>query len=860
MSRNNVVVCAILLVFGSVGVNAQSLNTLYSFSGPDGAGPNGGLVLGSDGNFYGTTSTGGFMAGVGGCFDAASLQNGCGTAFKITRVGVLTQLYSFCAVSATNPPYCPDGNTPYAPLVQWSDGNFYGTTFGCIYPFCTGGFPQLIWGTLYNVTASGQLTTIWYFCSLLNCADGGSPSTGLIVGTDGNLYGTAGGSAFQLTPNGTFTPISSFGSAGPSALIQAKDGNFYGTTQWGGYTGGNCAGSGCGTVFKMTPTGVVTTLYSFCTGPTCADGSAPVAGLVQGKDGNFYGTTKQGGVASNCPGSGGPSGCGTVFKITPSGVLTTLYSFCQRANCSDSAYPEGALIQATDGNLYGTTFSGPWCGTPCGTVFRITPGGTFTNIYNFCSINGCADGATPSGALFQASDGTFYGTTAQGGTGAACPVEWGCGTVYSLAVPSVTFSSTSLNFGDLPLDTTSASKSVTLTNGGPSALTITSVVAGGDYAQTNTCPVSPSTLAPKAKCTITITFTPTVPGTDSGEITITDNAPGSAHRINLSGKGLTPISLSPASLSFGTIPVGSTSAAQTVTLTNNSSTALTISFMASGNYSAVGSGISPCVSGGMLSGNAACTISATFSPTQNAAANGVVVVSYNGALSPLQVTLSGSGSGGTTAALTVSPASLSFGNTVIGGSASRTVTVKNSSNASVTITAISSSGGDYTAVPGSTKPCGGTLGAGLSCTITVTFNPSINGTIKGSVAIANSTLVNPQIYNISGTAILPVSFSPAALNFGAVPVGTTSSPQTVTATNNQSTSVTLTSIAASGDYAATGSGTIPCQDGIQLSAGQNCTFSVTLTPTVTGTIKGVATVVHNAAFSPQVVTVTGAGD
>jgi uncharacterized repeat protein (TIGR03803 family) len=203
------------------------------------------------------------------------------------------------------------------------------------------------------------------------------------------------------------------------SLIQGTDGNFYGTTTYGGASGCGDA-SGCGTVFKMTPTGTLTTLYSFCPQSDCTDGYWPTAGLVQGRNGNFYGTTSSGGVNEHPPNA--PAVGGTVFEITPGGVLTTLYSFCSESPgngvCSDGDEPMAAMILGTDGNLYGTTNVGGAFGS--GTVFQMTPRGKLTTLYNFCSqstseVGVCTDGARPTTALVQGSNGSFYGTTQSGG-------------------------------------------------------------------------------------------------------------------------------------------------------------------------------------------------------------------------------------------------------------------------------------------------------------------------------------------------------------------------------------------------------------------------------------------------------------
>jgi uncharacterized repeat protein (TIGR03803 family) len=221
---------------------------------------------------------------------------------------------------------------------------------------------------------------------------------------------------FKITPAGVLTTLYAFSSgdgASPfGTLVLGTDGNFYGTTVGGGHNS-NCDGlDTCGTVFKITPAGVLTTLYNFCSQAHCTDGIEPYAGLVQGADGNFYGTTWMGGT--NCvPGLNG--GCGTVFKITPDGTFTSLYSFCTQANCTDGKNPYyGSLVQASDGNLYGSTWLGGTatrCPNGCGTIFRITTGGSFTTVHAFTFT----DGQLPYSGMIQATDGNLYGTTSSGG-------------------------------------------------------------------------------------------------------------------------------------------------------------------------------------------------------------------------------------------------------------------------------------------------------------------------------------------------------------------------------------------------------------------------------------------------------------
>ncbi len=249
-------------------------------------------------------------------------------AASTSRAQTLTTIHSFGGT---------DGSFPNA-LVQATDGNFYGTTAN------SGAHG---YGTVFQLTPGGVLTTLYNFCSEPNCTDGYFIDWG-------------------------------------TGLVQAADGGLYGTTNEGGTNGG-------GTAYRITTGGALTTVYQFCSEPNCADGSFPNA-LVQASDRNLYGTTA----------NGGANGYGTVFQLTPGGVLTTLYNFCSEPNCTDGASPFDALIQAkTDGYLYGTTFENGVLGG--GTVFKISTAGEFSVLSPV--------GGNPTGSLVQASDGNFYGTT-----------------------------------------------------------------------------------------------------------------------------------------------------------------------------------------------------------------------------------------------------------------------------------------------------------------------------------------------------------------------------------------------------------------------------------------------------------------
>lgn len=400
LSLSNVasVVFIFCLAAAIVSPAQTTFTTLASFDSTNGANPTFpmSLVQGTDGNFYGTTEQGG----------ATSSH---GTVFKLTPS--LITLYSFCAQSG-----CTDGSYPLGGLVQATSGSLYGTT--------EEGGANGNYGTVFKISSAGALTTLYSFCAQSGCTDGSYPLAGLVQGTDSNLYGTTmgggangAGTVFKLTSAGVLTTLYSFcaqsgctdGSQPYAGLIQATNGNFYGTTEGGG-------ANDSGTVFEITSAGGLTTLYSFCAQTLCTDGASPLAGLVQGTNGNLYGTT-MGGGANN--------GHGTVFEITTSGTLTTLYSFCAQTSCADGASPLAKLIQATDGNFYGTTSAGGnsnACINGCGTLYKIATAGQLTTLQNFNLTNGY----DPSGGLMQATNGIFYGTTYQGGTDLY-------GTVFSLS-------------------------------------------------------------------------------------------------------------------------------------------------------------------------------------------------------------------------------------------------------------------------------------------------------------------------------------------------------------------------------------------------------------------------------------------
>lgn len=399
--------CAIVLapaVLASRSAQAQTYKLLYSFAGgTDGGGPYAALILDTQGNLYGTTTGGGTYSN--------------GTVFKANKTGKEKVLYSFTGTGG-------DGARPYSALVRDAQGNFYGTTAFGGNPGCSLG-GETGCGVVYKLSATGKEKVLYSFTG--TGGDGEFPYAGLVRDAQGNLYGTTYdggdfgcnptygcGTVFKVDTTRKETVLYSFTATGgdglgPNAgLLRDGQGNLYGTTVSGG--------TAFGTVFKLDLSSTETVLHTF-TGSTGKDGAAPYAGLVRDKLGNLYGTTVSGGTGS-CTG-----GCGTVFKLDPSGTETVLYSFTGTGG--DGEFPAAGLVLDGKGNLYGTTYAGGLasCFLGCGIVFKVDPSGTETVLYSFTGTSG--DGKYPHGGLVLDKLGILYGTTYGGGA-------TGYGTVFML--------------------------------------------------------------------------------------------------------------------------------------------------------------------------------------------------------------------------------------------------------------------------------------------------------------------------------------------------------------------------------------------------------------------------------------------
>jgi uncharacterized repeat protein (TIGR03803 family) len=357
--RRIVVAISLLLSLPAAGAAQSSFEVLHSFAGAptDGANSYGGLIQGSDGFFYGTTQRGG--------------ASNAGTVYRMTSTGTTTILHSFTGGA--------DGGLPSATLIQGDDGLLYGTALTDSTGF----------GTVFSVTTSGTVKVLHSFAGFPT--DGASPNASLVKGRDGNFYGVTfsggpsnAGTVYRTTPQGSLTILHAFTNAGDgaspfAALMQVADGSFYGTTR-------------LGTIYKVSPDGVFAVVHQM-NGLT--EGATLDSALALGADGNLYGTARE----------GGPTGGGTVFRMTPGGTVTVLHAFTARA---DGEAPEAGLISGPDGSFYGTTAGGYGVGTGR-RVFRITPDGAFTVLHAFDPAD-----SSPYAPLLLGSDGSFYGTTIGG--------------------------------------------------------------------------------------------------------------------------------------------------------------------------------------------------------------------------------------------------------------------------------------------------------------------------------------------------------------------------------------------------------------------------------------------------------------
>ncbi|MFB3921701.1 MAG: choice-of-anchor D domain-containing protein [Terriglobia bacterium] len=694
----------------------------------------------------------------------------------------------------------------------------------------------------------------------------------------GPFFGGPGDDVFLIKINANGTGFSFFGDFGGAAddegfSVAADNASFAfvtGVTYSNPFLGNASAGDADGFVMKIDTTQPVATSIAYSTllggaGRDQANGIAIDAGgnaYITGVTNSANFPTTAGVVKTPCTSEGDAF----VSKLSP--VAALIYSTCVGGTGAD--YGAGiALDTATNAYITGFTNSTnfPTSGVPFqGTygggntdafVFKLDPTGT-TLVYS--SYLGGSNAEEGKGIAVDANANAYVGgQTCSTDFPPARPLQSSPGGNCDAFVakvrvgPDINLSATSLSFGSQAVGTTSLPQTVIVTSIGDSALNITGVAITGNFAiQSNTC--SGASLTVDQTCTVSVTFSPTSFGPKTGTLTLTDNVAPGTHAVSLTGSG-TNLSIAPTALIFGDQGLNTTSPAQTVTMTNTGTGAVTIiGIDAAGDFAQTNT----C--GNSLAAGANCTISVTFTPTAVGILSGTVTITDTDPTSPQIITLTGHG---TAAVAAVTPATLSFGNQ--GGTGpSQNVTLSNTGNAPLAISGISITG------PFSqTSTCGSTLVSGASCTISVSFLPTSPGAATGTLSIADSASGSPQTVSLSGTGVVPVvSLAPTSLTFASQAVTTpptASDPQTVVLTNtgNATLNIAVNGILISGvnasDFLQTNTCGVSAVTGGTILAGASCAISVSFKPTAAGTRLASVTIIDDASNSPQSIAVTGTG-
>lgn len=483
------------LVAMTVAAPAQTVSTIYQFS--SGSNPNypvGVMAQGRDGNFYGITLSGGGPANQGAIY-------------KISSAGVLTSLHAMAQ---------SDGTT-CSGLTLGTDGNFYGTCHN-------GGTND--YGTLFKVTSAGVLTVLHNFAAQGSTSDGCEPLAPPIQASNGDFYGTTSfcgannyGTVYKLTPAGAYSLLYSFQGPPndtllPLGLIEGTDGDLWGL--------GNGWIISNGGVFKITLAGKESLVYAFKGDP---DGAGPYTNLIQGSNGDFYGTTEEGGSAQE----------GTIFQVTAGGKETVLYSF---PNQTDGAYPSLPLTQGPNGMLYGAATDCAGGGCSQAGLFDITTKGAYKNLYLYPLV--CSNCGQPEAPLLLSTNGTFYSTTEQGGTGAGSFYSLSNGYSPFISLVNVTSSAEGAQVGILGQGFTSSSvvkfggtKATTTTLTGSTYIlaTVPSGALTGDVTVTTGSTVLSTLSSYKIKPTLK-SFTP-LSGPIGTEVTITGTGLAQASKVTI---------------------------------------------------------------------------------------------------------------------------------------------------------------------------------------------------------------------------------------------------------------------------------------------------------------------------------------
>ena len=471
-------------------------------------------------------------------------------------------------------------------------------------------------------------------------------------------------------------------------------------------------------------------------------------------------------------------------------------------------------------------------------------------MHDQCHFPSAVSGARSATLAIASSNPTAL-TVALSGTGVA---------------PVISPSNNAFQFGSITVGTTTTPQGLIITNAGNAPLLFNSIgISGGnatEFAQTNTCPIAPVTLAPNGTCSINMTFKPAAIGNRSTVLVISSSDPVTpALNVSLSGVGTQSIAtLSAASLTFPLQLVNTSSAAQAVTLSNTGNVAFTISSIALAGTNLTDYVLNNnCPIGGAgLAAGGTCSISVIFRPTAAGTRSASVVVTSTANVNPKPaVTLSGRST-----QVNISTPALTFAPQVIGTqSATQQVTLSNTGPAALGITSMSFTGtnpGDFSQT--NNCPVGGNLASGGSCRVTLRFNPTAIGTRTATLAIGTNDPGTPVVnVSLTGTGIqAAVSLTPTSHNFGAVTARLTSAPFAFTLTNSGTAPLTISGISTGGNGSRFNQ-TNNC--GATLAVGASCTINVTFSPQKAGTAyAGTLTVTDNAPSSPQTSTLTGTGN
>jgi Beta-propeller repeat/Abnormal spindle-like microcephaly-assoc'd, ASPM-SPD-2-Hydin len=543
----------------------------------------------------------------------------------------------------------------------------------------------------------------------------------------------------------------------------------------------------------------------------------------------------------------------TTFNARPGSLVITDNAAGSPQNVSFTG--TGTIAQMSGG--WSVTFGNTAVGTTAMQSFTITDVGTVplnvgtisiggSNAADFSQTNNCAATIAPKG--FCTVTVTFtpsatgpritFMTIPEDGGGVAFGLRLSGNGVTATGVLNP--SPAALTFNSLPVGSTSSSQPLTLTNPGSGAISVTSIQASGDFAQTNTCG---SSVAANSSCMVSVTFTPTASGTRNGTLTITDSASNSPQTVSLAGTGTAPvIAVSTAALTFSAQVLGSTSASQPVTVSNTGNAVASLSSItATGDFAQT----SNC--GTTLAASTSCTVNVTFIPTATGTRTGSLSIVDNAAGSPQAVSLSGTGAN---SVLNPSPLALAYAAQLVGSTSNpQPVTLTNPGSTAISVTSIQPSG-DFAQA----NTCGSSVAANSTCTINVTFTPTASGTRNGTLTITDSASNSSQTISLTGTGTAPViTVSTTALTFSTQVLGSTSAPQSVTVSNTGNAAASLSSITAGGDFAQTNN----C--GTSLAPSASCTVNVTFTPTASGTRTAALTITDNDPGSPQTVLLTGTG-